>query len=155
MRGGREARSPGLATLKEAFDVTYAVHRAKEEGDARRGARSRLHDLNEDDEDEDQGRQTAGSAQQRKQAETTSKRRSRGREALNDGRAGMHDPPRHRDYEGAYKPFELSIDNATLLGRRHRNVRAPGAPSPLAHQAIPGKYNASPYEAPGSPMQIG
>ncbi|CDO74116.1 hypothetical protein BN946_scf185043.g166 [Trametes cinnabarina] len=36
-RGGvREARSPGLATLKEAFDITYAVHRMEEEGARRR-----------------------------------------------------------------------------------------------------------------------
>lgn len=35
-RGGREARSPGLASLKEAFDITYAVHRMEEEGARRR-----------------------------------------------------------------------------------------------------------------------
>ena len=60
--GGRaEGRSPGLATLKEAFDITYAVHRMEEEGARRRayngrggvGHRGFLHGLNEDDEDED------------------------------------------------------------------------------------------------------
>ena len=57
-RGGvREARSPGLATLKEAFDITYAVHRMEEEGDRRRaqkgGAnRGFLQNLNESDEEE-------------------------------------------------------------------------------------------------------
>lgn len=59
--GGRvEGRSPGLATLKEAFDITYAVHRMEEEGARRRayngrggaGARGFLSELNEDDEDE-------------------------------------------------------------------------------------------------------
>ncbi|GJJ15637.1 MAPK-activated protein kinase Srk1 [Clathrus columnatus] len=34
--GFREGRSPGVATLKEAFDITYAVHRMEEEGAMRR-----------------------------------------------------------------------------------------------------------------------
>ena len=50
-------RSPGLATLKEAFDITYAVHRMEEEGARRRAAkgganRGFLGGLNEEDEDE-------------------------------------------------------------------------------------------------------
>ncbi|KAF8525360.1 kinase-like domain-containing protein [Gautieria morchelliformis] len=62
VRGGaRDGRSPGLATLKEAFDITYAVHRMEEEGTRRRaykgpggaGARGFLHGLNESDEDID------------------------------------------------------------------------------------------------------
>ena len=62
-RGGRshEGRSPGIATLKEAFEITYAVHRMEEEGARRRrynvrggaGARGFLNRLNEDDEDEE------------------------------------------------------------------------------------------------------
>ncbi|KAF9484012.1 Pkinase-domain-containing protein [Pholiota conissans] len=62
-RGRRsyEGRSPGLATLKEAFDITYAVHRMEEEGARRRkyngrggaGVRGFLTGLNEDDEDEE------------------------------------------------------------------------------------------------------
>lgn len=34
--GFREGRSPGINTLKEAFDITYAVHRMEEEGAMRR-----------------------------------------------------------------------------------------------------------------------
>lgn len=62
-RGGRshEGRSPGLATLKEAFEITYAVHRMEEEGARRRryngrggaGHRGFLNRLNEEDEDEE------------------------------------------------------------------------------------------------------
>ena len=61
-RGGRthEGRSPGIATLKEAFEITYAVHRMEEEGARRRrhvrggaGGRGFLNRLNEDDEDEE------------------------------------------------------------------------------------------------------
>ncbi|EJD01207.1 Pkinase-domain-containing protein [Fomitiporia mediterranea MF3/22] len=167
LRGGREARSPGLATLKEAFDVTYAVHRAKEEEEARRayhgpggaGMRGFLHDLNEDDEDMEQDKQTIEDARQREKASQQSggsaKRRSVGRDTLNEGRAGMRDAPRHRGQDGANKPFVLDIDNATLLGRRHRRVRTPGVSSPLAQQSITGKYDNAYYETPGSPMQIG
>jgi len=62
VRGRPDGRSPGLATLKEAFDVTYAVHRMEEEGARRRayngpggaGARGFLHELNEDDEEEEE-----------------------------------------------------------------------------------------------------
>lgn len=51
-----EARSPGIASLKEAFDVTYAVHRMEEEGARRRAAkgganRGFLGGLNEESED--------------------------------------------------------------------------------------------------------
>lgn len=69
MRGGRAEghRSPGLATLKEAFDVTYAVHRMEEEGARRRayngpggsGARGFLNGLNEVDEDEEDAAERA------------------------------------------------------------------------------------------------
>ncbi|KAL5476435.1 SRK1_1 [Sanghuangporus weigelae] len=125
-RRSRRQRSPGLATLKEAFDVTYAVHRAREEEDARRayrgpsgaGMRGYLHDLNEADEDAEQDQESQVDA---------SKRRSRGRDNLNEGRAGMRDAP--------------------------RNGRTPGIHSPLAQQALTGKSEM--YEAPGSPMQVG
>lgn len=54
-------RSPGINTLREAFDITYAVHRMEEEGARRRayngpggaGQRGFLNGLNEDDEDSD------------------------------------------------------------------------------------------------------
>ncbi|KAK0546538.1 MAPK-activated protein kinase Srk1 [Tilletia horrida] len=50
--------SPGVHQLKEAFDVTYAVHRMEEEGNRRRAEGyatngERLADLNEDDSDEE------------------------------------------------------------------------------------------------------
>jgi len=57
-----EGRSPGVSALKEAFDITYAVHRMEEEGARRRkdgvgrragGTRGFLAGLNEDDEEED------------------------------------------------------------------------------------------------------
>lgn len=53
--------SPDVASLKEAFDVTYAVHRMEEEGNRRRayngpggaGRAGFLQGLNEEDDEED------------------------------------------------------------------------------------------------------
>lgn len=51
--GMRAMPSPGVAHLKEAFDVTYAVHRMEEEGRNRQKGRGGfLQGLNEVDEDE-------------------------------------------------------------------------------------------------------
>jgi len=62
MGGRAPMRSPGVAVLREAFDVTYAVHRMEEEGARRRayngpggaGARGFLSGLNEEGEDDDE-----------------------------------------------------------------------------------------------------
>jgi len=114
VRGGRDGRSPGIASLKEAFDITYAVHRMEEEGARRRAYKGRggagqagfLAGLNEDDENEPDDDPILPSRSQDQQ----NKRSSR---ELYEGRAGQRDMPRHHR-----KPFELSIDGATLLGRR-------------------------------------
>lgn len=53
--------SPGIASLKEAFDVTYAVHRMEEEGNRRRayngpggaGRAGFLQGLNEEEDEEE------------------------------------------------------------------------------------------------------
>ncbi|KAK0191251.1 kinase-like domain-containing protein [Armillaria mellea] len=128
-RGGRvEGRSPGLATLKEAFDITYAVHRMEEEGARRRkykgrggaGARGFLQGLNEDEEDEDE--------------ENTS--------ALPILAT-----------ENSQRTTNLDMDSATLLGRRHKRV--PGAGSPLAGKPFNNvslRQDAIPD--PGSPMRV-
>lgn len=49
----RSLMSPGINQLKEAFDVTYAVHRQEEEG--RRKGNANLHGLNEEDEEDEEG----------------------------------------------------------------------------------------------------
>lgn len=151
VRGGvREARSPGLATLKEAFDITYAVHRMEEEGARRRaqkgGAnRGFLPNLNESDEEEDHAvpRQLpAGSGMK-----VAAKRAVQG--DAYDGRAGQRD--RGRRTGRTTKPFELDMNSATLLGRRHK--RGPGgviADSPLTTQ----RQDEQPMETPMSPMRV-
>ncbi|KAH8830173.1 kinase-like domain-containing protein [Flagelloscypha sp. PMI_526] len=110
-RGGRaEGRSPGINTLKEAFDITYAVHRMEEEGARRKKYKGRagggpgafLSGLNEDDEDgSDEEPSAKPSVASRKAAEwdTPAKKKKR-----TSNRSG----------------FELDMDAATLLGRRHR-----------------------------------
>ncbi|KAL0581987.1 MAPK-activated protein kinase Srk1 [Marasmius crinis-equi] len=145
-RGGRtEGRSPGIASLKEAFDITYAVHRMEEEGARRRkyngrggaGARGFLSGLNEDEEEEEDGpsNQNATPVGTR-QAASGSKTRRTGN-----------------------KGFELDMDAATLLGRRHKRggagKGAVGMSSPLAGKPVgsPMIEDGDPIN-PGSPMRI-
>lgn len=169
--GGIEsARSPGLATLKEAFDITYAVHRMEEEGARRRayngrggaGPRGFLHGLNEDDEDgvaDDEtilkeARHRRGQANGGAPPDT---KVVTGRKAdfssapaivnvvdksLWDGRAGTRDRGRRT---GASKGFELDIDNATLLGRRNKRAE----PKVVAQRVV-----AQTIISPGSPMRV-
>ncbi|TCD70499.1 hypothetical protein EIP91_003260 [Steccherinum ochraceum] len=201
MHGGRDGRSPGLASLKEAFDITYAVHRMEEEGARRRaqkgGAnRGALSGLNEeDDEDEaeaeeaemvedarrrygdkvgrelDERRQRGPAGQQTQLdqaqnapvpaaagagAKVAAKRAVQGgagqpvSSRLYDGRAGQRD----RAKRSGNTPFELDLDGATLLGRRHK--RGGDAPGGMAGV---GAFGGSPLakqlpENPGSPMRV-
>ena len=163
-RAGRKAMaSPGIGALREAFDITYAVHRMEEEGARRRayngpggaGARGFLHGLNEEGEDDAEEdleatkrRYGAGVAQvlaqQQAQAQANAAAgkvepastgtyqgwggadRRMAEAVLYDGRAG----PRDRGNKGARKAgFDLTLDNATLLGRRGRK---PMESSPLS-----------------------
>ncbi|KAJ3778411.1 kinase-like domain-containing protein [Lentinula raphanica] len=137
-RGGRaEGRSPGIATLKEAFDITYAVHRMEEEGARRRkykgrtgvGARGHLGGLNEEDDEDAEMVEAANSTGT---ARTTAGG-TRNRKAGSSG-------------------FQLDMDAATLLGRRHNRGGARGAfgmGSPLAKAATPVQEPLDP----GSPMR--
>ncbi len=145
-RGGRvEGRSPGLATLKEAFDITYAVHRMEEEGARRRkyngrggaGARGFLSGLNEDDEDEEDEEvpQTSRTIQPASAATAQAKK------------APAPASSRGRKVGGSSKTFELDLDGATLLGRRHQ--RGVGK-SPLAALPITSGDDLDP----GSPMRM-
>ncbi|KIK65430.1 hypothetical protein GYMLUDRAFT_38887 [Collybiopsis luxurians FD-317 M1] len=138
-RGGRvEGRSPGIATLKEAFDITYAVHRMEEEGARRRkyngrggaGARGFLGGLNEED-DEDMETSQTNTPSQPKASGGTRSRKGAG--------------------------FELDMDAATLLGRRHNRTagrgRAIGHSSPLAGQVTSSAIEGGTLD-PGSPMRL-
>jgi len=166
--GGRRAMpSPGLATLKEAFDVTYAVHRMEEEGNRRRayngpggaGRAGFLQGLNEEDEDEDvetsrrkYGAEVAKAIEdKRREVQDPNRKRTvqsaaeqqaaaqnyqgwgganrrEAEAALYDGRAGPRDRGGNKSNKKA--GFELTLDKATLLGRR-KNPLPEGAPSPM------------------------
>ncbi|KAF9057736.1 kinase-like domain-containing protein, partial [Panaeolus papilionaceus] len=136
-RGGRgyDGRSPGIATLKEAFDITYAVHRMEEEGARRRKYNGRgganrgfLTELNEDDEETSQ----SGSEDDHDHQMPPPQHSKIHSEDLH-GRAGQRDQGRGRIITAAgvgagktrtrrnhQRGFELDIQNATLLGRRHK-----------------------------------
>lgn len=179
-----DARSPGLASLKEAFDITYAVHRMEEEGARRRAAkgganRGFLGGLNEEDEDSsfDEDENVVAEAKQRHAADgrldgrttraqqapagagakVAAKRALQGNAqgktapSANDGRTGRKPATAPRRV-GAV-PFELDMDNATLLGRRHKRggVGEQFGGSPLAQKGF--GQEALP-ENPGSPMRV-
>lgn len=140
--GGREARSP--VPMKDTIDFIYAYQRANEEQKGRGGA---LSNLNESDEDAEMDQQTMQNMRMREQASSKQKY-GYGQESLDAGRAGMRDPP----HQKARKPFELDLDNATLMQRRHRRI----GQSPLVQNpAVNNGYGFDHYQTPGSPMQIG
>lgn len=153
------ARSPGVAALKEAFDITYAVHRMEEEGGHRGGkgvgGRGELGHLNEADEDEEEDDEVVALAmekqqqrlkqqqieqQQRQSQQQQDKQHKQQQVNLSSGRAGARDQGsirRHGQHGKTGRSrapiFQLDMGNATLLGRRQR---APNEPSPLAKQSV-------------------
>ncbi|KIL00277.1 hypothetical protein PAXRUDRAFT_821817 [Paxillus rubicundulus Ve08.2h10] len=149
--GGIEStRSPGLATLKEAFDITYAVHRMEEEGARRRayngrggaGPRGFLPGLNESDEDSDADDKSVLNEARHKRGEVNvgmaapvgagAKAVAVRNLAGNTSPGALHDVPERNLWDGRAGPrdrgrrvggskgFELDMDNATLLGRRSK-----------------------------------
>jgi serine/threonine protein kinase len=148
VRGGRDGRSPGIASLKEAFDITFAVHRMEEEGARRRAYKGRggagragfLAGLNEDDENLSDEEATVPSRSQGQQQQQQQPRE------LHEGRAGQ------RDMSGRHaRPFELSFDGATLLGRRQLRDAQDDIPIDLSPLAMNSKADA--IDVPRSPMQ--
>lgn len=145
-RGGRghDGKSPGIATLKEAFDITYAVHRMEEEGARRRkykgrgaGARGFLSNLNEDDEDgevdsseggEETSDSTTGPPQRSLAGVKDNHSKEQGSSPKSTGTG------RRSRGRGGPKEFELDMQAATLLGRRHK--KGVGVKSPLSGQPI-------------------
>ena len=201
VHGGRvEGRSPGLASLKEAFDITYAVHRMEEEGARRRayngrggaGQRGFLAGLNEDDEDEDEDGDKEVEDARRKHGDVVGKAVQEGqrqvraggggggiagvgqrnvarrgavedRALLEGGRAGQRDRGRRvggggvsggtTTSTGNRKGFELDMDGATLLGRRHKKGGMDS--SPLAGKPFgPRQGSEQDRMPPGSPMRV-
>jgi hypothetical protein len=140
LKGHAPVRSPGVAALKEAFDVTYAVHRMEEEGGRRNrgaGGRGFLGGLNEESDEDEEGDDAddESSAQQHQNQSTGAKTSTYDPAA--GGRAGARDlgPTRgKKPVASENRGFDLKLGDATLLGRRHR--RAVAEPSPLGGNSV-------------------
>ncbi|KAI0169379.1 CAMK/CAMK1 protein kinase [Hypoxylon sp. FL1284] len=135
-------RSPGAVNLREIFDVGYSVHRQEEEAKRRKqvGAKggappSRLAGLTEDSEEEEKSdpeyvhKTEAQSLEQSMRKTNLGKDQERGRERDRQGDKdrgyGQHSATvaqaarqQVRDRNKQRGAFELSLDGATLLGRR-------------------------------------
>ncbi|KAM3509255.1 hypothetical protein MY10362_000695 [Beauveria mimosiformis] len=142
-------RSPGAVNLREVFDVGYAVHRQEEEAKrraqigARAGPGRSLGGLNEEDEEEKEvDKQPQAGARvleqgMRKASIQDQDASTRGRErerATNEKGYGQHSSTvtaaarqQVRDRNRNKGPFELNLDNATLLGKRGKKVPILGA----------------------------
>ncbi|KNZ73858.1 Serine/threonine-protein kinase srk1 [Termitomyces sp. J132] len=155
-RGGRahEGKSPGLATLKEAFDITYAVHRMEEEGARRRkyhgvgaGLRGHLDALNEDEDEDFSEEVTYPQSGIAGVGASDSWRTSRSQHSSTKQQAvGGHMGTSRRVHKG----FQLDLDGATLLGRRNRKTGAGAAP--VVSSPLSGKATGSPLRLEGLRM---
>lgn len=123
------------------------ARRRAQKGGANRGF---LQNLNESDEEEDNqpiSKQLPAGAG----AKVAASRAVAGN--AYDGRAGQRDRARKT---GGSKPFELDLDHATLLGRRHRRGVDGGVAngSPLTKVTQETQGNDQPLEVPMSPMRV-
>lgn len=147
-------RSPGSVSLREVFDVGYAVHRMEEEGKRRkqwkqgqRGPGGPLNAMDEEDEfdEEDEGADESKNVTKQSADEVADSLKK-------TNLAGVAQPkidPRreraeqHRKVETAVQrnrkkngPFELSLDNATLLGRRKKPEHDEAPSNHLRDQSV-------------------
>jgi len=157
MRGERDGRSPGLSNLKEAFDITYAVHRMEEEGARRRAGHDRagqgqgpggrwLQGLNEEEEGDDDERVLEEARRRHNEPDILGdnlRRKDRERVQERDtARAAIASSNKRKGGQSAFdgragqrdqgkntsrSPFELDMGNATIMGRRHKRGGAGGA----------------------------
>jgi serine/threonine protein kinase len=140
-------RSPGAVNLREIFDVGYSVHRQEEEAKRRKqigakgGAPSRLANLNEASDDDEENsdpeyvhKTDASQLEQRMRDTNLGKGQDRGRErerAEKEKGYGQHSVAvtnaarqQVRDRNKQKGAFELSLDGATLLGKRRTKPTA-------------------------------
>ncbi|KAK6910266.1 hypothetical protein I203_104298 [Kwoniella mangroviensis CBS 8507] len=130
--GNREGRSPGVGALKEAFDVTYAVHRMEEEGARRRayngpggaGTRGFLQGLNEEDEDEDEAVQLEEARRKHGEAVARQIQQHRGRDAANAAAGVKEQPTQH--YAGRGGANRREAEAVLYDGRAGQRDRARG-----------------------------
>ncbi|KAK6340055.1 hypothetical protein TWF730_001830 [Orbilia blumenaviensis] len=129
-RNGKRSdfRSPGHLALREVFDVGYAVHRMEEETKQRKkhkggfsslATNMTLNEEEEDEYDENHGAVVAPPADEIEGMERDLRKASIG--AANKKAPAAAKVPQSQQSRGRKKAgFELSLDNATLIGRRKR-----------------------------------
>ncbi|KAF3935366.1 hypothetical protein ABW19_dt0210611 [Dactylella cylindrospora] len=127
-------RSPGHLALREVFDVGYAVHRMEEEAKQRKKHKAGFSSLaanmtlNEDEEEEEETHGAVmapvddmeGVERDLKKASISNVPREKAAPAPTKA------PPPQKERGRRKGGFELSLDNATLIGRRKRNGGEPG-----------------------------
>lgn len=134
-------RSPGAVNLREVFDVGYAVHRQEEEGKRRKnfnpGYGGGVNGLNPIDDEEDEYEGEEGNPSKvPKAGDTDVHQVEQGlRKANLNAAANARIPPAQKGYgqhsaavtaaakqqvKNRKGAFELNMDGATLLGRRHQ-----------------------------------
>ena len=136
--GNREGRSPGIVALKEAFDVTYAVHRMEEEGARRRayngpggaGTRGFLQGLNEEDEDTDEASQVEEARRKHGEAVARQIQEHRGK-AVANAKAGIVEQPvsHYVGRGGANRREAEAVLYDGRAGQRDRGRGGSGKPS--------------------------
>lgn len=165
--GGRrmDFRSPGAVSLREVFDVGYAVHRMEEENKRRKNWKHGYQDLNEEDEESTSGESdnevnsskthrdggaddvadtlrrtnlnpapappssvySSQVANARAPPTAAAKKATAAKANEKATRAGVHAASKKRN-----PGFELTLDNATLIGRRKRIGGDHIEPTPIA-----------------------
>ncbi|KAK9467650.1 kinase-like domain-containing protein [Lipomyces arxii] len=126
---GRGAATPGANTLKEAFDVSYAVHRMEEERARRQGGATNLGLLNEEDEEEEEEFNSFSSNERLQQvnAGLRNVHMSQGEHHNRHTHGHRAAAPSSTQHKKRSK-FELSLDGATLLERRREKAQHFKAP---------------------------
>ncbi|WVQ72756.1 hypothetical protein IAR50_002316 [Cryptococcus sp. DSM 104548] len=130
--GNREGRSPGIGALKEAFDITYAVHRMEEEGARRRayngpggaGTRGFLHGLNEEEEEGDEAVQVEEARRKHGEVVARQIQEHRGRAAASAA-SGVKEQPAQQ-YVGRGGANRREAEAALYDGRAGQRDRAGG-----------------------------
>ncbi|KAI9824289.1 MAG: hypothetical protein M1826_007386 [Phylliscum demangeonii] len=136
-------RSPGAVNLREVFDVGYAVRRQEEEGRRRKqfkgaAGMAGLNPLNEADDVEDSDSDGPAGASKPRDADVHQVAQGLRNTSLNPSATPARQQKGYGQHSAAVaaaakqqvrrrqaSPFELSLDNSTLLGRREKRGQDP------------------------------
>jgi serine/threonine-protein kinase RCK2 len=127
----KDLLSPGIS-LKEAFDVGYAVHRMEEEGARKRkmklGKSKALNpfkgklNLNAMDDDDDDDDDQTSSSTTIQQAPIVPSSTNEPVKTKTGSKFAFMQPASHNKETPRRLAFELNLDGATLLGRRKKPI---------------------------------